>query len=58
MSDFFREVDEEVRRDRILVFWQKYQSWVIGAVVLIIVGTAAVLRKRADRGCGSGGRSL
>jgi hypothetical protein len=41
MSDFFREVDEEVRRDRILVFWQKYQIWLIGAVVLIVGGTAA-----------------
>ena len=36
MTDFFREVDEEVRRDRILLFWQKYQIWLIGTVVLIV----------------------
>ena len=41
MTDFFREVDEEVRRDRAIQFWQKYQVWLIGAVVLIVVGTAA-----------------
>ena len=41
MSDFFREVDEEVRRDRVIHLWQKYQTWLIGGVLLIIVGTAA-----------------
>jgi hypothetical protein len=38
MTDFFREVDEEVRRDRALLFWQKYQNWLIGAALLIILG--------------------
>jgi hypothetical protein len=41
MTDFFREVDEEVRRDRVILFWQKYQTWLIGGVLLIILGTAA-----------------
>lgn len=41
MTDFFREVDEEVRRDRVILFWRKYQTWLIGGVLLIIVGTAA-----------------
>lgn len=41
MSDFFREVDEEVRRDQVVHLWQKYQIWVIAAIVLIIAGTGA-----------------
>lgn len=39
MTDFFREVDEEVRRDRIVQLWQKYSIWLIGVAVLIIAGT-------------------
>jgi hypothetical protein len=41
MADFFREVDEEVRRDRVLKFWQRYQNWLIGGALLIVVGTGA-----------------
>jgi hypothetical protein len=41
MTDFFREVDEEVRRDRVLKFWQKYQNWLIGGALLIVIGTGA-----------------
>ena len=26
MSDIFREVDEDVRRDKALQFWSKYQT--------------------------------
>jgi hypothetical protein len=40
MSDIFREVDEDVRRDRALEFWKKYQNYIIGLVVLILVATA------------------
>ena len=41
MSDFFREVDEDYRRDRLLKIWTKYQSWLIAAAVLIVAATAA-----------------
>jgi hypothetical protein len=41
MSDIFREVDEEVRRDRALQFWQKYQNYAIGIAILVIAATAA-----------------
>lgn len=41
MADFFREVDEDVRRDQAIQFWKKYQNWIIGAVVIVIVATAA-----------------
>jgi hypothetical protein len=40
MTDFFREVDEEVRRDRAIQFWQKYQNWLIAGALLIIAATA------------------
>src|SRR5580704_7571236 len=41
MADIFREVDEEVRRERAVQIWQKYQAFFIVAAVLIIAGTAA-----------------
>jgi hypothetical protein len=41
MTDFFREVDEEVRRDRILGLWSKYRYALIGAAVLLVAGTGA-----------------
>ncbi len=38
MSDIFREIDEELRRDNLLKLWQRYGRYVIaaGAVVLLI----------------------
>lgn len=41
MADFFREVDEDVRRDRAIQLWKKYQNWVIGAALIIIAATGA-----------------
>jgi hypothetical protein len=41
MSDIFREVDEEVRRDQALQFWHKYQNYAIGIAILVIAATAA-----------------
>ncbi|MDR3408673.1 MAG: tetratricopeptide repeat protein [Methylovirgula sp.] len=41
MADFFREVDEDVRRDQLIQVWKQYQNWIIGAALLIVVGTAA-----------------
>ena len=39
MSDIFKEVDEEVRRDQALAFWNKYQNQFI-ALGLIVVAAA------------------
>lgn len=36
MADIFREVDEEVRRDRALEFWKKYQTLFIVLAVVIV----------------------
>lgn len=40
MTDFFREVDEDYRRDRAIRIWSKYQFWFIALAVLIVAGTA------------------
>jgi hypothetical protein len=41
MSDIFREVDEEVRRDQALQFWQKYQNYVIATALIAVAATGA-----------------
>lgn len=40
MSDIFREVEEEVRRERYAALWKKYGDVVIAIVALIIIGAA------------------
>ena len=40
MSDIFREVDEDVRRDRMAAFWGRYGNLVIGLAVLVVLATA------------------
>jgi hypothetical protein len=40
MADIFREVDEEVRRDKAVLFFEKYQFWLIGAALLVVAATA------------------
>jgi hypothetical protein len=41
MSDIFREVDEEVRRDQAVAFWEKYQNYIIAAGLAVVAATAA-----------------
>ena len=41
MTEFFREVDEDVRRDRIIQIWTKYRYIFIGLAVLLVAGTGA-----------------
>jgi hypothetical protein len=40
MSDIFREVDEEVRRDQAAQVWARYQNVFIAVAVLIVAATA------------------
>ncbi len=40
-DSFIEEVSEEVRRDRLFAFFRKY-AWAFGALVVLIVGGAAV----------------
>ena len=37
MSDIFREIEDELRRDNLLKLWQRYGKYVIAAVVLALV---------------------
>ena len=40
MADIFREVDEDVRTDKMALLWEKYSGLVLGAAVAIVIGTA------------------
>lgn len=35
-DEFFREVDEEYRRDRVAQIWKRYNGLIIGAAVLVV----------------------
>ncbi len=40
MSDIFREVDEDVRRDKAAEFWKKYQNYIVALAVLVVLASA------------------
>jgi hypothetical protein len=40
MSDIFREVDEDIRREQIKRLWDRFGIYVLGAAILIVVVTA------------------
>lgn len=37
MADIFREVDEEVRQDQALAFWNKYQDLIIAVAAIVVI---------------------
>jgi hypothetical protein len=41
MSDIFREVDEDIRRDQAAQLWKRYQTPIIVGAILIVAATAA-----------------
>ena len=41
MSDIFREVDEEVRREQLKKLWDRYGNYAVAAAVLVVAGIAA-----------------
>lgn len=41
LSDIFQEVDEDLRRDRLLKLWRRYGSFIIGGAIAIVIATAA-----------------
>ena len=43
LSEFIREVDEELRRENWEVLWKKYGKLVIAAAVALVLGTAGVV---------------
>ncbi|RDD62489.1 tetratricopeptide repeat protein [Ferruginivarius sediminum] len=40
MSDIFREVDEEIRKEHYEALWKKYGSWLIAAAVALVLAVA------------------
>lgn len=40
MTDIFREIDEDMRRERMGKLWQKYGSFVVAAAVLLVIAVA------------------
>ena len=46
MSDIFREIDEELRRDNLLKLWRLYGRYVIAAVVLALVIAGGIVAWR------------
>jgi hypothetical protein len=40
MSDIFREVDEDIRREQMKRLWDRFAPYIIGMAVLIVVATA------------------
>jgi hypothetical protein len=46
VSDIFSEVDEEVRRDRALKYWQRYGKYAIAAAVLVVAATGGFVAWR------------
>jgi len=49
VSDIFREIDEELRRDNLLKLWQRYGRYVIVAVVLALVIAGAIVAWRSHQ---------
>jgi hypothetical protein len=43
LSDIFREIEEELRRDSLAQLWKKYGHYVVGLAVLVVIATAAVV---------------
>src|SRR5947207_5243672 len=46
VSDIFREIDEELRRENLLKLWSRYGKYVILAVALIVVMVGAIVAWR------------
>jgi hypothetical protein len=42
VADIFQEVDEDLRRDKALAFWKKYQNHIIGFCIIAVAATAGV----------------
>jgi hypothetical protein len=40
MSDIFREVDEDIRREQVKRLWDRFAPYILGLAVLIVVGVA------------------
>jgi hypothetical protein len=57
---FLREVDEELRRDQLLTFWQRYGRWLIAAILLglALFGAYLYWQHRQEVKAGEDGEKL
>ena len=46
MSEIFREIEEELRRDNLLKLWKQYGKYVVAAVVLALVVAGSIVAWR------------
>ena len=46
MSDIFREIDEELRRDNLLKLWSRYGRYIVATAVLALVVAGAIVAWR------------
>ena len=46
MSDIFREIDEELRRDNLLKLWSRYGRYIVAIAVLALVVAGAIVAWR------------
>jgi hypothetical protein len=46
LSDIFREIDEELRRDNLLKLWSRYGRYVVAAVIGVLLVAAGVVAWR------------
>src|SRR5437773_8389890 len=46
VSDIFREIDEELRRDNLRKLWSRYGRYVIAAAVFVLVVAGAIVAWR------------
>jgi hypothetical protein len=49
VSDIFREIDEELRRDNLLALWARYARYIIAVVVLVLVAAGGVAAWRSHQ---------
>ncbi len=43
MTDIFREIDEELRRDNLLKLWQRYGKYIIALAIALVIAAAAIV---------------
>src|SRR5262245_8351159 len=46
VSDLFREIDEELRRDNLLKLWREYGKYIIALVVLVLLIAGGIVAWR------------
>jgi hypothetical protein len=40
MTDIFKEVDEDIRREQLKKLWDRFGAWILGLAVVIVIATA------------------